>query len=45
MTCVCEDYNHCYVEEFLLEGASCLPEQAINYKEVKEEHDKKMKKD
>ena len=34
MKCYCEDHDHCYVEEFILERAACLPEQAENYYEI-----------
>ncbi len=30
MTCICLENGNCVIEEFILEGASCLPEQAIN---------------
>nr|MDO8113439.1 hypothetical protein [Candidatus Sigynarchaeota archaeon] len=30
MTCICLENGKCVIEEFILEGSSCLPEQAIN---------------
>lgn len=39
MTCVCADDTHCFIDTFVLEGASCLPEQAINYEQVRRDKD------
>ena len=36
MACICLENGKCVIEEFILEGASCLPEQAINPPGTKE---------